>query len=85
MTGGECNAGIWSNAEFDQLVTAAVNELDPIKQAELTQQAEQIFMDDAGIIPIYLQGEMHAVKDYVSGFQIGAGDGFEFNHLTVNK
>ena len=85
MTGGECNAGIWSNAEFDALVKAAVLELDPGKKAELTQQAEQIFMNDAGIIPVYLQGNIHAVKDYVSGFQIPAGDGFEFNHLTVNK
>lgn len=85
MTGGECNAGIWSNAEFDELVNQAVAELDPVKKAELTQQAEQVFMDDAGIIPIYLQGEIHAVKEYVSGFQIGAGDGFEFNNLTVNK
>lgn len=85
MTGGECNAGIWSNAEFDSLVNAAVLELDPEKKAELTQQAEQIFMDDAGIIPIYLQGNIHAVKDYVSGFRIPAGDGFEFNNLTVNR
>lgn len=85
MTGGECNAGIWSNSEYDELVLQAVNELDPIKQAELTAEAQQIFMDDAGIVPIYLSGEVHAVKDYVSGFQIGASDGFEFNNLVVSK
>ena len=86
MTGGECNAGIWSNPEFDALVTEAVAELDPVKKAELTQQAEQIFMDDAGIIPIYLQGNIHAVQSYVTGYQVGAsGAGFEFNNLTVDK
>ena len=86
MTGGECNAGIWSNPEFDALVTEAVAELDPEKKAELTQQAEQIFMDDAAIIPIYLQGNIHAVQSYVSGYQVGAsGAGFEFNNLTVDK
>lgn len=86
MTGGECNAGIWSNPEFDQLVEAAVAELDDTKRAELTQQAEQIFMDDAGIIPIYLNGSIHAVKDYVEGFSISeCGNGFAFNNLTVNK
>ncbi len=85
MTGGECNAGIWSDPAFDELVEAAVQELDPVKKAELTQQAEQIFMDDAGIIPIYLQGTIHVVQDYVDGFQISAADGFEFNNLVVNK
>ena len=86
MTGGECNAGIWSDPEFDALVTEAVAELDPVKKAELTQQAEQIFMNDAAIIPIYLEGNIHAVQSYVSGYQVGAsGAGFEFNNLTVDK
>jgi len=85
MTGGECNAGIWSDPAFDELVEAAVLELDPVKKAELTQQAEQIFMDDAGIIPIYLQGTIHVVQDYVEGFQISAADGFEFNNMTIDK
>ncbi len=85
MTGGECNVGIWSDPAFDTLVEEAVLELDPVKKAELTQQAEQIFMDDAGIIPVYLKGDINAVKDYVEGFQISAADGFEFNHMVVYK
>ena len=85
MTGGECNAGIWSDTAFDELVNAAVVELDPIKKAELTQQAEQIFMDDAAIIPVYLLGHIHAVQDYVEGFQVSSADGFEFQNLVVNK
>lgn len=86
MTGGECNAGIWSNPEFDSLVESAVAELDPVKRAELTQQAEQIFLNDAGIVPIYLNGNIHAVQDYVEGYSISnCGSGFAFNNLTVNK
>lgn len=85
MTGGECNAGIWSDPAFDELVKAAVLELDPVRKAELTQQAEQIFMDDAGIIPVYLIGAINAVHDYVSGFQLSSSDGFEFNHMTIDK
>lgn len=86
MTGGECNAGIWSNEEFDALVDAAVAELDAEKRAELTQQAEQVFLNEAAIQPIYLQGEIHAVQSYVEGFSISAnGNGFAFNNLNVNK
>ena len=84
-TTGEANPGIWSNAEFDQLVADAINEVDPVKQAELTQKAAQIMVDDAGIIPLHLSGNVHAKKEYVDGFVIGASDGFQFSKLVVNK
>ena len=84
-TTGEANPGIWSNAEFDQLVADAINEVDPVKQAELTQKAAQIMVDDAGIIPLHVNGTVHAKKDYVDGFVIGASDGFQFSKLVVNK
>ena len=86
VTGGEVNYGIWSNEEFDTLVAQAVQELDPVKQAELTSQAEQIFLDEAAIVPIYENGHASAVQDYVSGFQMSAtSSGYQFNHLVVNK
>jgi len=85
MTGGEYNNGIWSNERFDSLVTQAVAELDPVKKAVLIQQAEQIFMDDAHLVPIYLEEHAHAIKHYVSGFKMGATDGFEFQNLIVSN
>ena len=83
MTGGEANAGIWSNSEFDALVAQAINEPDSIKQAQMIQQAQQIFTDDAGIVPLYVCGSIQAVKPYVEGYQVGVVDGFEFNNLIV--
>ena len=86
VTGGEVNYGIWSNEEFDTLVAQAVQELDPVKQAELTSQAEQIVLDEAAIVPMYENGHASAVQDYVSGFQMSAtSSGYQFNHLVVNK
>ena len=84
-TGGECNAGIWSDEEFDTLVAQAVNAIDPIEKAELTHQAEQRFLDLAFIQPVWLEGQFHAVQDYVEGFVIEPRNGFAFNHLTVNN
>ena len=86
MTGGECNYGIWSDPEYDKLVEQAVLEIDPVKQAELTSQAEQIFLDDAGIVPIFENSNTSAVQSYVEGFQMTAiNSGFQFNHLVVRK
>ncbi|MBQ8589806.1 MAG: peptide ABC transporter substrate-binding protein [Firmicutes bacterium] len=82
---GEANPGIWANAEFDQLVADAIAEVDPAKQAELTQKAAQVMIDDAGIIPLHLNGTVHAKKEYVDGFVIGVSDGFQFSKLVVNK
>ncbi|MDO4326491.1 MAG: peptide ABC transporter substrate-binding protein [bacterium] len=86
MTGGECNYGIWSNPEFDELVKQAVLEVDPVKQAELTAKAEQIFVDDAGIVSIFEGSNTSAVQPYVEGFQMSAiSNGYQFNHMVVKK
>ena len=86
VTGGEVNYGIWSDAQFDSLVEQAINELEPDKQAELTAQAEQIFLDNAAILPLYENGVPGAVQSYVEGFQMSAtSSGYQFNHLVVHK
>ena len=86
VTGGEVNYGIWSDAQFDSLVEQAINELEPDKQAELTAQAEQIFLDNAAILPLYENGVTGAVQSYVEGFQMSAtSSGYQFNNLVVHK
>jgi oligopeptide transport system substrate-binding protein len=86
MTNGEVNYGIWSDPEFDELVEKAVVETDPQKQAEYTAEAEQIFIDDAAILPLYENGNTSAVQSYVDGFQMTAiSSGYQFNHLVVTK
>ena len=86
VTGGEVNYGIWSDAQFDALVEQAINELDPDKQAELTAQAEQIFLDNEAILPLYENGVTGAVQSYVEGFQMSAtSSGYQFNNLVVHK
>lgn len=86
MTGGEVNYGIWSDPAFDELVQQAVAEMDPVKQAELTARAEQVFVDNAAILPLYENSNTSAVQSYVKGFQMTAtSSGYQFNHLVVEK
>ena len=64
----------------------AINDLDPDKQAELTAQAEQIFLDNEAILPLYENGVTGAVQSYVEGFQMSAtSSGYQFNNLVVHK
>lgn len=86
VTGGEVNYGIWKNEQYDTLVAQAIAEIDPVKKATLAQQAEQIFLDDGGVQPIYETSTTSAVQTYVEGFQMsGISSGYQFNNLVVNK
>jgi len=77
------NSGIIKNEKFDNLIKDAINESDPVKRAKLTQEANQLLLDDSALLPLTYNGFKSAVKDYVSGYQLGSVDGFEFQELEL--
>ena len=86
VNGGDYNNGIWTNDEYDALVEQVKAATDKAEKYELTQQAEQILVDGACIIPFYGLTTAYATQDYVEGFAIGdLGAGFQFENLQVNK
>ena len=86
VNGGDYNNGIWTNGEYDALVEQVKAATDKAEKYELTQQAEQILVDGACIIPFYGLTTAYATQDYVEGFAIGdLGAGFQFENLQVNK
>jgi oligopeptide transport system substrate-binding protein len=60
------NYAKYSNPEFDAIVEEAAFELDPEKRKELYKQAETIFMEDAGIAPIYYYTYVNMYKPWVT-------------------
>ena len=86
VNGGDYNNGIWTNDEYDTLVEQVKAATDKAEKYALTQQAEQILVDGACIIPFYGLTTAYATQDYVEGFAIGdLGAGFQFENLQVNK
>ena len=86
VNGGDYNNGIWTNDEYDALVEQFKAATDKAEKYALTQQAEQILVDGACIIPFYGLTTAYATQDYVEGFAIGdLGAGFQFENLQVNK
>ena len=58
------------NPKFDSLVEAARVELDREARLELFREAEQLLMDDAGIIPIFHVKDFVLVRPHVNDFSI---------------
>ncbi|MEE8518483.1 MAG: peptide ABC transporter substrate-binding protein, partial [Dehalococcoidia bacterium] len=65
------NIGGYANAEFDDLLERARVERDFDARMALYGQAEQVLLDDAGIIPLYHSPDYVLTKPFVEGFKIG--------------
>lgn len=60
----------WSNSEFDQLVGLAQVEMDPVRRAELYQQAEQIAHQEAPWLMLFWKNSATLVQPYVENLTI---------------
>lgn len=70
VTDGGNNMMSYSNAKYDELITAAAGELatDPEARWNAMAEAEKILIaEDYGISPNYQRGTMQLVKPYVKG------------------
>jgi oligopeptide transport system substrate-binding protein len=65
------NVGHYTNAAYDALIEEARTEQDQARRMALYQEAEQILVDDAAIIPLYHAPDYVLTKPYVQGFSIG--------------
>ena len=61
----------WENEEFQELLKASRTELDSDKRIEILKEAEQIFMDQMPIVPIYFYSNVYAYKDNVKNIEVG--------------
>jgi len=68
VTDGPQNNTNWSNPQYDELIVAAGREGDAAKRLDLLRQAEQIWVDEMPVIPVYFYTSLNMVKTNVVGF-----------------
>ncbi|MCE4955732.1 peptide ABC transporter substrate-binding protein [Macrococcoides caseolyticum] len=70
VTDGPHNQMDWSNAEFDKKVKDAKGPLlaEPEKRWTTLQEAEQLFLEDAAIIPMYQRGTARLRQPYIKNY-----------------
>jgi len=64
------NSSHYANPEFDRLLHEAAYELDAEKRFGLLQQAEDVIMEDVGVIPTYAMGTSFLISDRVKGIAL---------------
>ncbi|HHQ15066.1 MAG TPA: peptide ABC transporter substrate-binding protein [Chromatiales bacterium] len=79
----EQNDSGYHSAEYDALLDQAAIEPDPVRRAELMQQAERVLLRDLPIIPIYFYVSKHLVKPWVGGFVPNVMDHHQSKHLYI--
>jgi oligopeptide transport system substrate-binding protein len=60
----------YRNSEFDELLRQAAAEQDPTARAAIHQQANQVLMDDAVVLPMYYDIAYTLTKPWVKGLDI---------------
>lgn len=75
-TAGGNNYTNWENEEYKELLKQSRAELDSDKRQEILREAEELFMEELPIIPIYFYTNTYAVKDNVKGIEAFPVGGF---------
>ena len=66
-TGNGNNNTLWSNAEYDRLLHAALNAKTEAERYEIYQRMDAILVDEVPIIPIYYYKRVYAMSPKVKG------------------
>jgi len=66
---GSRNWAHFHNAEYDALLDEARAIVDPAKRFETLRKAEQVLLDEAGVVPIYYLSSGFLVQKYVGGWE----------------
>lgn len=82
--GGNNNAR-WTNPEFKDLLVKSASEADTQKRNELLKKADEIFMDEMPIIPIYYYTYAWAQGDGVKDVVIDALGFIDFKYASNEK
>lgn len=68
-TVGGNNYTNWENDEFKALLKDSRAELDSDKRQEILKEAEELFMEELPIVPVYFYTNTYAAKDNVKGIE----------------
>lgn len=85
VTGGPNNQTGWSNVAYDQLIRDAAREPDSAKRMDMLRKAEELFLREQPILPIYSYVSNNMVQPYVKGFFPNVRDEHPLHLLSIDQ
>lgn len=90
VTGNETgNSGLYSNSDYDALVTSSVSgsdAVDPSKRWQNFIDAEKVLVvDSVGVIPVYQNGGAVMIKSYVKGVEFHSAGVDSYRNIKIDK
>jgi oligopeptide transport system substrate-binding protein len=73
----------WRSAEYDRLVEEALKETDLARSDALMHQAEDVFMKDLPILPLYSGTQTMLMGTYVKNWNYSPVGAFIFEHIEI--
>ncbi len=85
-TGQPSNAVRYSNPKADELIAAGVATTDQAKRKQVYQQLQQLLLDEAPWINLYIAQQFEAMKTYVKGYtHIPTGTNYTLKDVWLDK
>ena len=75
----------YKNSDFDKLYEAALSEKNDSLRYRMYQQADQIMMNDAPVVPLWYDMVIHLVQPYVKNFVPNSLNLLELRKVRLNK
>jgi peptide/nickel transport system substrate-binding protein len=75
----------YSSRQFDALFEKAIRETNDSIRYQLYQQADQVMMEDAPVVPLWYDKVVHLVQPSVSGFEPNALNLLELRSVQIKK
>ena len=85
QTGFGINLPRYSNADYDDLLARAANEVDAGRRRELLQNAERVMIADQPLIPLYFYVAKHLVSAQITGWRDDAMNVVYSKQLTKDR
>ncbi|HHU07720.1 MAG TPA: peptide ABC transporter substrate-binding protein, partial [Clostridiaceae bacterium] len=73
----------WRNPEFDRLIAEAIKVVDPAESEALMHQAEDLFMNDYPLLPLYSGTQPMLVKEYVKNWFYSPLGVYVFDQIEI--
>jgi len=74
----------FSDPLFDELVSDASRELNPVRRMEMLAKAEQRMIDQYPVVPLYFYVTKRLVKPWVQGYEPGIMDHNDSRDLSID-